>query len=200
MMSKRLTPMAITLIYGVFASVWILFSDQLVMGLFSDPAQILFASTFKGWLFVAVTSGILYLGLNSLIVNQRVEIKTQAVNIAQQSASKLTLIFIALALIVPLIGVAFVKIQTPQIEHDAYNDLQTISRLKAEQIENWLIERHGDAEELKASASYIPAYISLFKAMQTNKKRKQYWIGFNGYARIMLTTLFCWLIVMIMYY
>ena len=81
--------MAITLIYGVFASVWILFSDQLVMWLFSDPAQILFASTFKGWLFVAVTSGILFLGLNSLIVNQRVEIETQAVNIAQQRSAKL---------------------------------------------------------------------------------------------------------------
>ncbi len=170
MMSKRLTPMAITLIYGVFASVWILFSDQLVMGLFSDPAQILFASTFKGWLFVAVTSGILYLGLNSLIVNQRVEIKTQAVNIAQQSASKLTLIFIALALIVPLIGVAFVKIQTPQIEHDAYNDLQTISRLKAEQIENWLIERHGDAEELKASAMLDPR---LYKLIQGNADKQE---------------------------
>ena len=43
----------------------------------------------------------------------------------------------------------------PEIERKTYADLQTISDLKAEQIELWLDERHGDAETLMASHALI---------------------------------------------
>ena len=47
-------------VYAVFAALWILFSDQLVATLFQDPAMLTLVSTLKGWLFVAVTSLLLY--------------------------------------------------------------------------------------------------------------------------------------------
>ena len=50
----------VVIVYAVFASLWILLSDTAVAWLFSDPAQITLASTIKGWLFVAVTSLLLY--------------------------------------------------------------------------------------------------------------------------------------------
>ena len=50
----------IVLIYALFASLWILFSDSAVGWLFADPRQIVLASTLKGWLFVAVTSLLLF--------------------------------------------------------------------------------------------------------------------------------------------
>ena len=50
----------IILIYAVFAFLWILLSDKVVAWLFKDPAQIILASILKGWLFVAVTSLLLY--------------------------------------------------------------------------------------------------------------------------------------------
>lgn len=46
--------------YALFSFLWILFSDKAVGYLFSDPAQIVLVSTLKGWLFVAVTSLLLY--------------------------------------------------------------------------------------------------------------------------------------------
>ena len=46
--------------YALFSFLWILFSDNAVGYLFSDPAQIVLVSTLKGWLFVAVTSLLLY--------------------------------------------------------------------------------------------------------------------------------------------
>ncbi|MEW6513014.1 MAG: PAS domain S-box protein [Pseudomonadota bacterium] len=52
--------LTVVLIYGVFAALWILFSDQAVEALFTDPAMIIRASMVKGWLFVAVTTGLLY--------------------------------------------------------------------------------------------------------------------------------------------
>jgi len=50
----------IVLIYLVFASLWILLSDEVTSQLFTDPAHIILASTFKGWLFVGVTTLLLY--------------------------------------------------------------------------------------------------------------------------------------------
>ncbi|MDO8931601.1 MAG: hypothetical protein Q7U97_04340, partial [Rhodocyclaceae bacterium] len=52
--------LTIVLIYAAFAALWILLSDRAVALLFSDPAQITLASTVKGWLFVVVTSLLLY--------------------------------------------------------------------------------------------------------------------------------------------
>ena len=46
--------------YAAVAALWILLSDQALEALFRDPAQIVAASMFKGWFFVAVTSLLLY--------------------------------------------------------------------------------------------------------------------------------------------
>jgi PAS domain S-box-containing protein len=63
--------------------------------------------------------------------------------------------FIGFVLIISLIGGAFVKIQTPQLEQEAYSNLNAIGLLKAEQIEHWLTERYGDAKSLAASKGLI---------------------------------------------
>ena len=50
----------IVAVYAAFAGLWIWLSDATVAWLFADPAQITRISTIKGWLFVAVTSLMLY--------------------------------------------------------------------------------------------------------------------------------------------
>ena len=50
----------IVLAYAVFAGLWILVGDNALGSLFTDPTQIVIASTIKGWLFVAVTSLLLF--------------------------------------------------------------------------------------------------------------------------------------------
>lgn len=72
----------IVLVYAVFAALWILLSDRAVELLFETPAQITRASTYKGWLFVTVTSLLLY-GLMKRMVDNILgaslrERKTQA--------------------------------------------------------------------------------------------------------------------------
>ena len=47
-------------VYAAFAGCWILVSDKLVSGLFSDPLLISRISLAKGWLFVGVTALLLY--------------------------------------------------------------------------------------------------------------------------------------------
>lgn len=56
----------VVLAYAVFASLWILVSDNVMAWLISDPAQLLVVSLLKGWLFVAVTSLLLYILIRRL--------------------------------------------------------------------------------------------------------------------------------------
>ncbi|MGE5471297.1 MAG: PAS domain-containing protein [Bacteroidota bacterium] len=54
------TTRRIVLVYAMFACLWILLSDRVVAGLFSDAGLIIQASIVKGFLFVALTSLLLY--------------------------------------------------------------------------------------------------------------------------------------------
>ncbi len=57
----------IVLIYALLSMIYILFSDALVSRLFATPESISIASTLKGWLFVLVTSLLLYLLMTRLV-------------------------------------------------------------------------------------------------------------------------------------
>ena len=56
-------------VYAIFACLWILLSDNAVAWLFTDPARMTLISMLKGWLFVAVTSLLLY-GLIQRMIGQ----------------------------------------------------------------------------------------------------------------------------------
>ena len=57
----------IALIYCLVAALWILFSDRAVEAAFSDQASIARAGLLKGWLFVAVTTSLLYILVRRLL-------------------------------------------------------------------------------------------------------------------------------------
>ena len=50
----------ICLVYSLFACLWILFSDRLLNATVHDPERVAMLATLKGWLFVAVTSVLLW--------------------------------------------------------------------------------------------------------------------------------------------
>lgn len=52
---------AVVLSYAVFAALWILLSDSAVEAMFEDADQIIRISMIKGWLFVAVTTLLLFI-------------------------------------------------------------------------------------------------------------------------------------------
>ncbi|MFA7350621.1 MAG: PAS domain S-box protein, partial [Methylotenera sp.] len=148
---QRLAILRPVLIYVVLASLWILFSDKLVAHLFSEPGQIELASTIKGWLFVLVTTGLLYLLLGSWAEKPSSATSRLGVTNTKPPIARISFIFFALTLVAPLIGVLFVSLQTPAVEKEAFQDLEVVVRLKAEQIEHWLTEQSSDAKGLTAS-------------------------------------------------
>jgi diguanylate cyclase (GGDEF)-like protein/PAS domain S-box-containing protein len=60
----------IVAIYAAFSAMWILLSDRAVSSLVDDPDRITAISMWKGWLFVAVTSGLLYLLMRRVLGEQ----------------------------------------------------------------------------------------------------------------------------------
>ncbi len=153
-MLARLTPAGVALLYAAFAALWIVASGYLLALAVSDPLLHGRIEMVKGLVFVAVTGVLLYLLLKGWREPSGDAAAVQAGDTAPPKATRLVLAFVALALVVPLIGLAIVKIHVPQTERETYSNLEVVARLKADEIENWLSERRGDSEGLAASAGF----------------------------------------------
>lgn len=68
--SRRQAVMRVVLMYALFAAGYIIFSDRLLLWLFSDPEAIALASTAKGFIFVGVTSLLLYVLVNRMLASE----------------------------------------------------------------------------------------------------------------------------------
>ncbi|MEA2572734.1 MAG: hypothetical protein QOH93_32 [Chloroflexia bacterium] len=55
-----LPPAGIAAVYLVFGALWVLLSDQLARALFTDLETFTWVQTYKGWLFIALTTMLLY--------------------------------------------------------------------------------------------------------------------------------------------
>jgi PAS domain S-box-containing protein/putative nucleotidyltransferase with HDIG domain len=137
------------LLYAAFAALWIVASSYLLTVTVADPVLLGRIELAKGLVFVFVTSILLYFLL-------RVRGRTSLPEAGGQplGTQRLLLIFSALALVVPLIGFAITRLYGPQIEREAYANLEVIDQLKAEQIENWMEERQADAEVLAGDDAF----------------------------------------------
>lgn len=80
---------------------------------------------------------------------------------------RLSLIFTIFLLLLAVIGITYVQLAIKKGEQEAFENLQSICRLKAEQIFSWMKERDADAFTLKNSlnlALHIEQFIKLNKA------------------------------------
>ncbi len=59
-MRERLSPLRILVVYAVFGAAWIFFSDTLLHAMVQDPDLEARLQTYKGWAYVAVTGGLVY--------------------------------------------------------------------------------------------------------------------------------------------
>lgn len=144
--------LSIVLAYACFASLWILLSDKAVALLFSDPEKITLVSTLKGWLFVAVTSLLLYVLIRRLL---------------KSAGAQFTPVGSLRSLLIPgiLIGIVIAALTAGAVyqatAHQRAKEgarLQAIADLKTAQIQNWLQERLGDARFIQDSRFFSEAY------------------------------------------
>ncbi|CAG0961589.1 putative signaling protein [Methylophilaceae bacterium] len=149
---NRLTPLSVALLYFAFAVIWILASGYLVTFSVQDPDIQGRLELAKGMLFVFVTAGLLYLLLSIWRVQENIG-PAPADHAGTARTTGIILLFVGLVLIVPLLGLAITRLYGPQIESEAYENLEAIARLKSEQIENWLNQRRADTNVLAANST-----------------------------------------------
>lgn len=158
MMSRN--PWLIILLYAAFSTLWIAVAGYLISLSLDDPVLRSRAYLAKELILIAISSVMFYLllkwGRGSAIPSG-----IPGPDPGNVSPNRLLLIFFSLAMVAPLVSIGIVKVYEPQIERDAYADLQTIVDLKAEQIELWLTERHSDAETLAMSQALIERIVNL---------------------------------------
>src|SRR4051794_26203703 len=143
----------VVLLYVVFSTLWIVIAGSLISLTLDDPVLRSRAYLAKELILVAVSSGLFYLLLKfgkETVVSPGVNSITE-----RSRLNRLVLMFLSLAMVAPLVSIGIVKVYGPELERGAYADLQTIVDLKAEQIELWLAERHGDAEAIAVSQAFI---------------------------------------------
>jgi PAS domain S-box-containing protein len=144
--------LAVVLIYAIFAASWILVSDQLVHHFFKDPDQLTLASMLKGWVYVLVTSLLLY-GLMRRWFGRNAGPQT----VPPAPRSQLLSLGLLIAVILALMA-ASVALTIEQHTQEEFGRLQAVAGLKSRQISDWLNERRGDADFIQTSEFIIELY------------------------------------------
>lgn len=144
--------LGVVLLYACFAAVWILLSDHLLELALGNPDLLLLASTLKGWLFVAITSGLLYW----LMQRQQRDAEPSA----PPRSRRRTLTFVALlALSVGTIVSLSIWHSLSEERGRAAAQLQTIAAAKAREIAGWHAERLRDAGWAQKSEGLREAWL-----------------------------------------
>jgi signal transduction histidine kinase len=93
--SSSLTPFRIALIYAVFGSMWILFTDMLLARMSPDASVIVVISIVKGWAYVLVTSLLLYWLIRRFSISRKEAMEAEIAKEAAEAANKAKSDFLA---------------------------------------------------------------------------------------------------------
>lgn len=145
--------LSIVFIYAGFAALWILLSDEAVVWFFRDPALIALASTLKGWLFVGITSLLLYV-LMGRWVDGTAEFESSPAD-----SRRLALPFALLAVVIVALSVSGIFNAFIQQKETEIARLEAIANLKTREITDWLKERQGDADFVRTSDFFAGQYL-----------------------------------------
>ena len=142
----------LVLVYAGFTSLWILLSDQVLEWILDDAADFALASNFKGWVFVALTSLLLY-GL--LKRRSRETRESRPGRIHGRTPNWVFVLFAAVT--IGLSTATIVYTINKQKKEEAAR-LLAVVHLKSQLIQDWLNERHADANVLHATPFFAELY------------------------------------------
>src|SRR3954453_706178 len=148
----------IVLLYAVSSVLWLAVGSYIISLPLDDPVLRSHAYLANELTLVTISTALFYI----LLKTGKDTPSTAVINPPPRARrNKLLLMLVSLAMIAPLVSIGIVNLYGPEIERNADADLEAISDLKAEQIELWLAERHGDAETLAVSQALIERVANL---------------------------------------
>ena len=148
----------ISVIYAVVASLWILASDSILMLIIKDAERVSTLQTYKGLLFIAVTTVLFYFVIRTVAAHAKAEAtaglgpaEMARQPMSERHGSVLTevlppLIALAvLALAIAATGYFVFQYEKEAIKRDKQGEIATIADLKVNEIARWIAERRADA-------------------------------------------------------
>ncbi len=139
--SRGREALTLVLLYAGFSALWILLSDRAVYWLLEDSAQLALVGAIKGWVFVAVTSALLF-----LLLRRRPMAADPPLPLAFERPRRQMLWALAGLMLV------IVAVTALSIAHNYRSEktriaaqLQAISSSKSQQLWDWHLERMSDA-------------------------------------------------------
>jgi two-component system sensor histidine kinase/response regulator len=152
----------VVLLYALFAALWILGSDWLLGLVVRDPDRLTQIGTVKGWLFVAVTSALLYALMRRLIHSAGAAAPQPVFQRASGQTGTLRpliwpLLLAALVIVAFTAGAIVLRYQD-QRSREA-SRLEAISALQAGQIVTWLQGRKAEIRFMMTSPAIADQYL-----------------------------------------
>ncbi len=148
------SPLAITLLYVLYAGLWILFSDWL-LELLIEPERLAQFGLIKGLAFVGITGLLLYLMLRWLPPGPPTRSLSGRPPRRRPRVSVHLAVFVANVVVVGVIVTGVYLNRAPAIIDNGKTQLAAIASLKADQLSIWLDERIGDGLVLQKSNDFI---------------------------------------------
>lgn len=142
--------LAVILVYAMFSGGWILVSDKVVQIIFSDPNQIILVSMLKGWLYIGMSSVLLY-GLMRRAFGDDSPVPAAVL----RRPGRYFLMSAAVILVFTVL--AMINTFTHHKETEVVQ-LQVIADLKTRQIADWLKARQSDADFVQTSEFFAERY------------------------------------------
>ena len=137
----RFSPAGVALLYAAFATLWIVASGSLLQISVEDAVLQSQLELLKGLLFVVVTSSLLYLVLRQWQSPLATEPDPIPPGVLKPQKLRWRVLSLAvLTAMIPLAGHVVVRIHRPQIEQEAYANLDAIAQLKTSQVDTNLLE------------------------------------------------------------
>ena len=156
-----------TIGYVVFATLWIVFSDKLLMTV-GDVAQIAWLSTAKGIAFVAVTGVALAAALRHVARHHR-EVPVSRVAAARRPWPLLTMLGLV-AMVLAVIATLIYRGGSEALRQQELDELRAVADLKVTAISRWLDERQAN-ERAFARDPAIVASVNSWQISDSNAER-----------------------------
>lgn len=148
----------IVLLYAVFSGIWILFSDMTLSWLVSDSSLFMQASALKGWVFIGISSFLLYGLMRRYFAVAPAANAVSFMKVLKPIWPQLMLLAL---IILAMTGVGILYDRDSQ-EKNETERLRAVADLKSQQIGDWLKERQADAQFINSNETHA----SLFESWQ----------------------------------
>lgn len=145
----RLTPARLAGINFLFCLSWIAFIRLVAYFTLDDPVLRANFIYISGLLLIGCTSVFLFLLMNSI------QNPTNTFSLSPRNIVRIILVFICLILTIPVISFVIIELLAPQIEKNAFEELEISANSQTKQIEGWLNEREYSTFLTLTTSSFI---------------------------------------------